>query len=238
MSIPWEGIKPKYVNNGRWLQSETSFCMEMSRGDYHPRGWVPAIPSRIIKNYSRRGEMVLDQFVGAGTTLMEALMLNRKAIGCDINSNATYLSRELIRLTLEGEGIYVRKKDARRLYGIDDESIDLICTQLPIFGSAESGIKGDMSVMGLDEYILSLGKVAAESIRVLKKGRYCAIMAGDVRMGKCVIPIGLSTVSAFINAGFSLRDVIINQKQIPKDISDKHSSCCVTREYLMLFMKR
>jgi len=35
--------------------------------------------------YSKEGETVLDQFVGSGTTLVEAKLLKRKGIGVDIN---------------------------------------------------------------------------------------------------------------------------------------------------------
>lgn len=70
--------------------------------------------------------MILDQFVGGGTTLIEAIIHNRKAIGCDINSDATYLSKEITKLTLECVRKKTYIKDARRLYGTDDESIDLI----------------------------------------------------------------------------------------------------------------
>lgn len=239
MFNPWKDINPRYVNRGRWLKSEQEFPAEISRGEYQPRGWVSTIPNMIIRNFSNRGELVLDQFVGGGTTLFEAIILNRKAIGCDINSAATYMSREIVKLTLEDEGIYIRKKDARRLYGIDEESIDLICTQLPNFDGSRNcnSLKGDMSVMALDEYIISMGKVAEESKRVLKKSRYCAIMTGDIRMKNCVIPLGVSTANAFINAGFRLKDIIINQKQDPELMPNTYSPCSVTREYLMLFIK-
>ena len=34
------------------------------------------------------GDLVLDQFVGGGTTLVEAKLLNRNAIGVDVNPAA------------------------------------------------------------------------------------------------------------------------------------------------------
>lgn len=239
MFNPWKDVTPRYIDRACWLKSELGYPSEISGGEYQPGGWVSTIPSMIISNFSNSGELVLDQFVGGGTTLFEAIILNRKAIGCDINSAATYMSREIVKLTLENDGIYIRKKDARRLYGIDDESIDLICTQPPIFNGSRNcnSPKGDMSIMGLDEYIISLGKVAAESRRVLKKGRYCAIMTGDIRMKNCVIPLSVSTANAFNNAGFSLKDIIINQKQNQVHLLNTYSPCSVTREYLMVFIK-
>jgi len=46
--------------------------------------WSPFIPRNVILRYSKEGETVLDQFVGSGTTLVEAKLLKRKGIGVDI----------------------------------------------------------------------------------------------------------------------------------------------------------
>lgn len=238
-SYSWGDIKPELVSGKLWYQYLHKYSFEMTYEDYHPMGWIPRIPNQIISTYSNEGELVLDQFVGGGTTLMEALMLNRKAIGCDINPAATYLSREIIRMTLEGEGIYIRKKDARKLYGIKDESIDLICTQLPYpDGSGSSmDIEGDLSAMNPDEYMTALGKAAAESFRVLKRGRYCALMTGDIKKDNCIVPVGIGTANAFLNSGFMLKKITINNRKESEGCSRYNKYCSVTRDYLMVFTK-
>ena len=38
--------------------------------------WSPYIPRNIILRYSQEGDLVLDQFAGGGTTLVEAKLLN------------------------------------------------------------------------------------------------------------------------------------------------------------------
>ncbi|MBW2972756.1 site-specific DNA-methyltransferase, partial [Candidatus Woesearchaeota archaeon] len=45
----------------------------------------PQIPYNLIKKYSKKGDVVLDNFVGSGTTLVEACILGRNSIGIDIN---------------------------------------------------------------------------------------------------------------------------------------------------------
>ena len=39
--------------------------------------WSPYIPRNILLRYSKEGDLVLDQFAGGGTTLVEAKLLNR-----------------------------------------------------------------------------------------------------------------------------------------------------------------
>ena len=43
------------------------------------------IPRNIILRYSQPGDLVLDQFAGGGTTLVEAKLLNRNIIGIDLS---------------------------------------------------------------------------------------------------------------------------------------------------------
>jgi hypothetical protein len=47
--------------------------------------FIPQIPRRAIQRYARPGDVVLDPFVGSGTTLVEAARLGHAAWGTDIN---------------------------------------------------------------------------------------------------------------------------------------------------------
>jgi len=63
--------------------------------DFHPYAskFIPQIARRLIATYSQPGETVLDVFCGSGTTLVEAKMLGRKAIGVDLNPLACLISK-------------------------------------------------------------------------------------------------------------------------------------------------
>src|SRR5262249_18181270 len=49
----------------------------------HPQRTRPALAAQAIDRYSRPGQTVFDPFVGAGTTVVEAVYAGRRAIGVD-----------------------------------------------------------------------------------------------------------------------------------------------------------
>jgi Predicted DNA modification methylase len=62
------------------------------KGNYRGN-WSPYIPRNLILKYTQKGDWVLDQMMGSGTTLVEAKLLERNAIGVDINFEAVMVSR-------------------------------------------------------------------------------------------------------------------------------------------------
>jgi|GEM_PF-2860597 len=62
------------------------------KGNYRGN-WSPYIPRNLILKYTQKGDWVLDQMMGSGTTLVEAKLLERNAIGVDINFEAVMVAR-------------------------------------------------------------------------------------------------------------------------------------------------
>src|SRR5271154_5738974 len=57
----------------------------------HTRIW-----ESFYKRHRLAGKIVLDPFMGSGTTLGEALKLGAKAVGCDVNPISTFLVRQAL----------------------------------------------------------------------------------------------------------------------------------------------
>jgi len=57
----------------------------------YPAKFIPQIPRYLISNLTRPGETVWDPFGGSGTTALEAILLNRKAISTDSNPLSTVI---------------------------------------------------------------------------------------------------------------------------------------------------
>ena len=52
-------------------------------GSYHGN-FVPQIPHQLFSRYTKKGDWVLDPFMGSGTTIIEAQRMGRNSIGIDL----------------------------------------------------------------------------------------------------------------------------------------------------------
>src|SRR5574340_1138160 len=55
--------------------------------------FIPQIPRRLIEMYARPGDIILDPFMGSGTTLVEAARMGYASWGTDINPLAVKIAR-------------------------------------------------------------------------------------------------------------------------------------------------
>jgi site-specific DNA-methyltransferase (cytosine-N4-specific) len=76
----------------------------------YPARFIPQIPSTFIKLFTKEGEIVLDPFVGCGTTLVEAFLHNRNSVGIDLNPLAVLISKVKTTLIDEDKFRYLNKK--------------------------------------------------------------------------------------------------------------------------------
>lgn len=226
-----------FPNRGNWATHDAKW-----RGN-----WSPYIPRNIILRYSKEGDLVLDQFAGGGTTLVEAKLLNRNIIGVDVNDLALNRCVEKTNFEIDSEmgKVYIKKGDARNLDFIKDNSIDLICTHPPYANiiNYSEGIAEDLSLLNVKDFLVEMEKVASESFRVLKKGKFCAVLMGDTRKNGHVIPLGFKTMEVFQNVGFKLKEIIIKEQHnckatgFWKTNSVKYNFLLLAHEYLFIFHK-
>ncbi|MBV1820815.1 TRM11 family SAM-dependent methyltransferase [Clostridium cochlearium] len=223
-----------FENRGSWASH---------KGDY-PGNWSPYVPRNLILKYSKEKDLILDQFCGSGTTLIEASLLNRRAIGCDINERAINTSNNRLN-SVNKENIILLNRDARNLYDIKDNSIDLICTHPPYANIIKysNNIKNDLSLLNILEFYKSMEKVANECYRVLKDKKYCAILMGDTRKNGCIIPLGFNIMNIFMNSGFKIKEIIIKKQNNCKSTEYWKKICIeknfylIAHEYLFVFIK-
>lgn len=242
-----------------YIPETTTVWSFPERGDWathigNYRGnWSPYIPRNLILKYSKPGDLVLDQMVGSGTTLIECKLLNRNGIGVDINPDAIMVTRD--RLNFSMKSLYENPPepkiktyigDARNLDKIRDESIDLIAFHPPyagIIAYTQKRIEGDLSAFkSVEQFAEEMKKVAEESHRVLKPNKYCALLIGDTRKHRHYIPIAFRILRVFLQVGFILKEDIIKLQWKMKSTREKwrggkYDFYLIAHEHLFVFRK-
>lgn len=252
----WEPERFEIERSTVW-QFEKRGDWASHRAEYRGN-WSPQVPRNLLLHYTRKGDMVLDPFVGSGTTLIECRLLGRNCIGIDISPHSVNFTKQVMKeMTKEfmntlnekitGVDWDVIKGDARNLVFLRDSSFDLVCGQPPYADIIRYtyGVPGDLShIHDVNIFCKEMESVAVELYRVLKKGKHCAILIGDIRRNKSVIPLGFNVMRSFRRAGFDLQEIIIKTQHGERltktfywNSSQKELRFRLAHEYLFVFKK-
>lgn len=179
--------------------------------------WAPEVVRNLILRYSKEGDILLDPMIGGGTTAIEAKILNRNIICSDVNDIALERTKESLKFKVDNKSWQkVLKRDARDLKKAESESIDFILTHPPyadIIKYSEGKIPEDISgIHDIDKFADEMEKVAHELYRVLKPGKFCAILIGDTRRNKMYQPLAYKVMQKFLDVGFQLKEDIIKRQ--------------------------
>ena len=223
---------------GNWATHKSDY-----RGNF-----APQIARNLILNYSEENDLILDPMVGSGTTLIEARLLNRNAIGYDINQNAVKITSD--RLNFEIKNISKQSisiGDVRNLSNIENDSIDLIVTHPPyanIVTYSDRKNPNDLSSLsGIPKFLDELEVGIKELFRVLKPDHYCAILIGDTRKGQHYVPLSHFVLDRCLKNGFALKEEIIKTQhntkygQRWKSKANHYKFYLIMHEHLFVFRK-
>lgn len=176
--------------------------------------------------------------------MIEAKLLERNAIGVDINPNSIKISNENLEFhSAPSSKIFTKQGDATQLKFIKNNSINLICTHPPYADIIHysQDLEGDLSHLSYEEFLLSMADVAKESYRVLKNNGICAFMIGDIRKKGNVLPLGMNSMQKFVNVGFSLKEIVIKEQHNCRSTkywdNCKRNFLLLAHEYIFIFEK-
>lgn len=95
----WKGRKSTISREEflEWTKSVWSFPAESATRVGHPAPFPVELPLRLIKLYTFEGEVVLDPFMGSGTTAIAALQTNRYFIGYEVEPEYVQLAEGRIK---------------------------------------------------------------------------------------------------------------------------------------------
>lgn len=166
---------------------------------YHGN-FIPQIPYQLIKRYTKKNEIVLDLFLGSGTTLFECESLNRNFIGFDINDEIISFvndrMEEEVKINYDIKNCDVsntlefKKKIAESLNKLNSEKVQFLIMHPPYMDIVKfTNKKEDLSqISDLTQFVDTFTKVVENGLKYLETNRYFAIVIGDIYKKSEVIP--------------------------------------------------
>lgn len=200
----------------------------------HPATFPISLAKKVIELFSHEGELVLDPFVGSGTTLVAAQDTNRNAVGFDLNSD--YI--KLCETRLSDQSFFndsqqvAIQDDARNIPDYFDQStISLIWTSPPYANLLNRKRKNksrrdrlndqylqveqysqdarDLGTYDIERWALVMGDIFEGILPLLKEKGHCVINVPDMWWENKRITLHIALVEELRKRGYELRNTII-----------------------------
>lgn len=236
--------KRNRLNNltGRdWLLLTKSFWNSEKCGDdkdamKHPAPFLIKDIMRLISLFTKKDMVVLDPFVGSGTSLIAAGLLDRFGIGIDLNTKYKSLAKQrLKKQQLKDKEDYVYLIGDSNVIVPQLDPIDYIITSPPYHNilrnkgeglratkdnsyrkGARSGVeyysdhKNDLgNKKDYDDFILSLKEIMSKCHSKLNSRKYCSIIISDFTVNKKEMCVQGDIVNMMREIGFDFCGTIV-----------------------------
>ncbi|MCS7211394.1 MAG: DNA methyltransferase [Chloroherpetonaceae bacterium] len=205
-------------------------------GAHHAGYWgnfVPEIPRQFFKRYTKKGDWVLDTFLGSGTTLIECRRQGRNGIGIELQPKVAQLAEMAVSNEPNPHHVQTRiiigdstEIDYHsELCNAGIKQVQLLMMHPPYWDIIKfSDDKRDLSNAGcLSAFLAMLSKVIDRTYPVLEKGRYFALVIGDKYSGGEWIPLGFYAMQEALKRGYKLKSIIVKNFEETRGKRSQHA---------------
>lgn len=200
----------------------------------HPATYPISLARRVIEQFTHQGELVLDPFVGSGTSLLAAQDTNRNAVGFDLMPSYVNLSSERVsqnEIFSSAQQIAIHDDAQNIAQYFEEESVSLIVTSPPYSNLLNRKRKNksrrdrqneqldnieqysqdprDLGTMALNSYTENMGSIFESLLPLLRPKAHCVINVSDMWWENERITIHVSLIEELRRRGYELRNTII-----------------------------
>jgi hypothetical protein len=217
------------INLHRWKEyseviTDSLWVLERRDGSGAHLGWywgnfIPQIPHQLMLRYTKRGDWVLDPFVGSGTTLIECRRLGRNGIGIELNTEVSHKAVDRIRkqgnphsVTTEvviADSQTVDYQSLAARFNID--RVQLVIMHPPYHDIVKfSGEGADLSnAASVEAFLKMFASVVERVTPLLERGRYLGLVIGDKYSKGEWVPLGFYCMERVLELGYALKSVVV-----------------------------
>ena len=200
----------------------------------HPAMFPAQLAARLIQCFTTKDDpVVLDPFVGIGSTVLAAEALGKTGIGLDVSQE--YVKKALARPStreMSGPTDMEAPQGERRIYLADadnlldyvaPESVDLVVTSPPYwdillqartadyknlrhYGDSEQDLG---KIRSYEAFLDALASVFEKVHKVLRPGKYCCVVVMDLRKKDRFYPLHADLATRMQDIGYIFDDMII-----------------------------
>lgn len=210
--------------------------------DIHPASYPISLPRKCIELFTHEGELVIDPFVGIGSTLLAAQDTGRNAVGFDLNPEYIKVAQKRLSesspLNLYNTKQIAINEDAIEIPKyFEKETIALSVTSPPyadllnrqrLNKTSRTDLRmdkyykknlqysdnpRDLGTMQVQDYIKSLAEIYAGIRPLLKPKAHCVINVNDLWQNNRRYPIHCDIIDAMEKVGYELRNIIVWDKR-------------------------
>lgn len=235
----------------------------MHSGDYHGN-FIPQIPNQLMRRFTKKDDVVLDTFLGSGTTLIECKRLGRNGIGIELLPRIAALARQRVNQQsffdekifteiLIGDSTKVQTR--RQVYEIlkahKKNWVQLIIMHPPYHDIIKFSNRADdlSNAKSIKEFLNLFGNVVSNFLGLLEKKHYLAVVIGDKYTNAEWIPLGFLTMQEVLKRDdLILKSILVknmvnnrgkrNQEHLWRYRALTGGFYIFRHEYILLFQKK
>jgi 16S rRNA G966 N2-methylase RsmD len=227
--------------------------------DYYG-GYVPQIATQVFNRYTKEQEIVLDLFLGSGTTAVESMNMNRRCIGVELKKDlVNYVNdkiypekrNEIALLTGDSSDKRIVPGLKKVLNRMDADNAQLLILHPPYHDIIKfSDNAKDLSNAESTEHFLEkFEQVAQNGYDCLDKNRHAVLIIGDKYSKGELIPLSFLCMTKMNEVGFKTKSIIVKNIEGNEQGKGRFSNLWRYRalaggfyifkhEYVMIFQKK
>jgi hypothetical protein len=195
-------------------------------GSYHGN-FVPQIPYQALRRFTKPGEVVLDTFLGSGTTLIEARRLGRNGIGLELidtvaaeteqrlesAANPHHTWQKVIRGDSAAAETINLVRQCLAHHGRDQVQLLIMHPPYHDIIKFSDNPRDLCNAPTVTDFLEKFKKIVCGTYELLEPNRFLVVVIGDKYSRSEWVPLGFKTMEAVQSVGYSLKSIVVKNME-------------------------